>query len=427
QEFDELQLHGAQLEDAGRQQVLEIEKFQTEIALKENRITEMAQDIDSKTQEINSLQQELSKTGEDTQGSAEDWASQLKEKDVLIEDLKSEIHSYEDKQIRMVDRGEYERSQAEVTGLNRQIETSQEKFTAKELDIARLAEKLQNEKEQTTYKSREVQSLNSKIRQLEENLQEKEEALQDYERQEEEFHEALMDKLKAMAEKEELTDQVKVLIAQKEVLFHRIPTLNQNDRGNQAIIARLKKKTVDLETTVQQSEQLTGEQLKDNIELEFLRKQVDTVNKELHQQISIASEARGKFEILSDQLESLKRQLKNVEDLLDTRSQELTQLRRHSQEETTSYKDKNTQLEAQVFEFEAKIRDLSQSLHEAEEGVKFQEQIKTLTLDFKEQANIAEKLADDVSKANIDVLLSKKENKQLTEEIVQLKRRVKLL
>ena len=115
-------------------------------------------------QEINSLQQDLSQAGDASQGVTGDWASQLKEKDVLIEDLKSEIHSYEDKQITMVGREEHERIQAEVTGLNRQIENSQEKLTANELEIARISGKLQEEKEQATYKTREIQSLSSKIR-----------------------------------------------------------------------------------------------------------------------------------------------------------------------------------------------------------------------------------------------------------------------
>jgi len=70
---------------------------------------------------------------------------------------------------------------------------------------------------------------------------------------------------------------------------------------------------------------------------------------------------------------------------------------------------------------------LSQSLQEAEVGAKFQAQIKTLKLDLKEQETIAETLADDVSKSNIDAMVYRKENAQFKEEIVQLKRRVKLL
>lgn len=427
QEFDEIQLSCAQHEEIGRTHVLDIEKLHSELVLKENRINEISHDLDTKNQEIASLQQNLSHAGDDSQVSGGDWTSQIMEKDVLIDDLKQEIRSYEDKHITMVDRAEYERTQAELSGLNRQLESTQEKLTAKEQEIIELTDKLQEEQSQITYKSREIQSLGSKIRELGEILQDKEEALQDYERQEEEFHEALMDKLKIMAEKEEQRDQIKVLIEQKEVLFQRIEELNQSDRGNQAIIARLEKKTNTLEKSVQESEQLTGEQMKDNIELEFLRKQVDTVNKDLYQQISIASEARGKFEILSDQLESLKRQLKNVEDLLEKRSQELTLLRRHSQEEITSGKDKITQLEQRIIDFEANIQKLSQSLREAEVGAKFQAQIKTLKLDLKEQETIAETLADDVSKSNIDAMVYRKENAQFKEEIVQLKRRVKLL
>jgi len=427
QEFDEIQLNCAQHEEIGRIHVLDIEKLHSELVLKENRILELAQDLDTKNQEIASLQQNLSKTGDISQDSGGDWASQLVEKDVLIDDLKQEIRSYEDKYITMVDRADFERLQGETSGLNRQLETTQEKLTAKEREITELTEKLEKEQSQITYKSREIQSLGSKMRELGEILQDKEEALQDYERQEEEFHEALMDKLKIMAEKEEQSDQIKVLIEQKEVLFHRIEEMNQTDRGHQAIIARLEKKTHTLEKSVQESEQLTGAQMKDIIELEFLRKQVETVNKDLHKQISIASEARGKFEILSDQLESLKRQFKNVEDLLEKRSQELTLLRRHSQEEIASGKEKISTLENQISDFETSVRKLSQSLQEAEVGAKFQAKIKTLKLDLKEQEQIAETLADDVSKSNIDAMVYRKENAQFKEEIVQLKRRVKLL
>ncbi|MCK5344410.1 MAG: hypothetical protein KAR20_13440, partial [Candidatus Heimdallarchaeota archaeon] len=202
---------------------------------------------------------------------------------------------------------------------------------------------------------------------------------------------------------------------------------NQTDRGHQAIITRLEEKNKALEKSVQESEQLTGNQMKDNIELEFLRKQFDTVNKDLHHQISIASEARGKFEIISDQLESLKRQFKNVEDLLEKRSQELTLVRRRSQEEIDSNKEKINNLEKQVFDYEKTVREISQSLQKAEEGEKFQAQIKTLKLDLKEQETIAETLADDVSKSNIDAMVFRKENMRFKEEIVQLKRRVKLL
>ena len=427
QEFDEIQLNCAQHEEIGRIHVMDIEKLHSELVLKENRILELSQDLESKNQEIGSLQQNLSKTGENFQVSGGDLASQLMEKDVLIDDLKQEIRSYEDKHITMVDRAEYERIQAELSGINRQLETSKEKLDAKEQEITLLTDKFQEEQSLATVKSREIHSLNSEIRALGETLQDKEEALQDYERQEEEFHEALMEKLKIMAEKEDQSDQIKILIEQKEVLFHRIEDLNQTDRGHQAIIARLEKQTNTLEKSVKESEKLTGAQMKDNIELEFLRKQCDTLNKDLHQQISIASEARGKFEILSDQLESLKRQFKNVEDLLDKRSQEITLLRRHSQEEITSGKEKITQLEKQIFKFETNIRELSQSLQKAKVGTEFQAQIRTLKLDLKEQETIAETLADDVSKSNIEAMVYRRENAQFKEEIVQLKRRVKLL
>ncbi len=60
-------------------------------------------------------------------------------------------------------------------------------------------------------------------------------------------------------------------------------------------------------------------------------------------------------------------------------------------------------------------------------GAKFQAQIKTIKLDLKEQETIAETLADDVSKSNIDAMVYRKENAQFKEEILQLKRRVKLL
>jgi polyhydroxyalkanoate synthesis regulator phasin len=60
-------------------------------------------------------------------------------------------------------------------------------------------------------------------------------------------------------------------------------------------------------------------------------------------------------------------------------------------------------------------------------GDQFKKQIKTLKNNLEEATTMNDSLADDLSKVNIDILLEKKESRRLNEDIINLKRRIKIL
>ena len=232
-----------------------------------------------------------------------------------------------------------------------------------------------------------------------------------------------------MAEKEDLNDKITELITQKGVLFERINEIKNHDRGHLAIIQRLETKIAAFESEKQEQEpELSPEQkLRNSIENDLLKQRIEELNIEVRDQIVRASEAVGRYEVTKDQIDQLNHQVKEAKDKYDLIKQDIDRVERKAQEDREEFTQKVNQSEQDLKDALDKISTLESDMLGSKEGEEFKEQIALLKRDLEEQSGIAESLADDVSKSSIEMLMAKKENMRLNEEIVGLKRRIKLL
>ncbi|UYP45424.1 Chromosome partition protein Smc [Candidatus Lokiarchaeum ossiferum] len=392
-----------------------------------SRILELQEELDLKKQECINIREESSKNGEDVDLVSQSFNEKLNEKEVLIDDLRQEIRDYKDKIASMVHKEELEKIQADLSAKDKQLSAWEEKYSEKSRNLEKLHLDVETEKTKLRDKIEELQTQLLDTQELKENMSEKEEVIKDFEKREEEFHEALMDNLRIQAEKEDLNDKITELIDQKSVLFERINELKNHDRGHIAIIRRLEAKVADFEKEKQQENKSEEEILKENIENDLLKQRIEELNTEISDQIVKASEAVGRYEVTKDQIEQLKHQVKEVTDKYDLIKQDMERLARKAREEKEELTVKLQETEQKLKDTAEKMSQLEDELEQAKSGGQLKEQVETLKRDLEEQSGIAESLADDMSKSNIELLMAKKETTRLNEEIVGLKRRIKLL
>lgn len=391
------------------------------------RILELREELDLKKQECINIREESSKMGEDVDSVSESFNAKLIEKDVLIDDLKQEIRDHKDKIASMVHKEELEKIQTDLVTKDKQISIWEDKYIEKSQNYEKLQLDIETEKTKLRDKIEELQTHLLDSQDLKENLIEKEEVIKDFEKREEEFHEALMDNLRVQAEKEDLNEKLTELIEQKSVLFERINELKNHDRGHIAIIRRLEAKVADFESEKQMENKSEEQTLKENIENDLLKQRIEELNVEIRDQIVKASEAVGRYEVTKDQIEQLKHQIKETTDKYDLMKQDMERLERKAKEEKEDFTTKLQESEQNLKDSLQNISQLEAELEQAKAGGELKEQIEVLKRDLEEQSGIAESLADDMSKSNIEVLIAKKETTRLNEEIVGLKRRIKLL
>ncbi|MHA1647143.1 MAG: hypothetical protein ACTSVL_06195 [Promethearchaeota archaeon] len=426
---EELKLSLQELEDKLSEDQNQIEHIQSNLQQKTTRIEELEADLEQKNVEIQNLREELTKTGQ-SDANITELNRQIMEKEVIIDDLKQEIREYEDKVGVMVHREELERIQSESMALVHQLESRDLKITEIEHEFNEKIEKLNHEKEELTSKITELETQLADKAELEIQIKDKEEQIKEFQEQEEEFHEALLDSVKLTAEKEDLNTKITELINQKSVLYNRISDLSNQNRGHTAIIKRLQNQIESLKEDLENRSNEpveTPETMQEKIEKEFLSKQVSDLNRELREQIAKAAEATGRYEVIKDQYEQTKIQLKETGDDLDLLKQDFRNLEQKLIQEKEEFKAISKDNEEKITNLNEQCDKLEAKAKEAADNQEFIEEIASLKRDLKEQETIAESLADDVSKKNIELMMVKKESQRLTEEIVQLKRRIKLL
>ncbi|MHA2002416.1 MAG: hypothetical protein ACTSVU_10040 [Promethearchaeota archaeon] len=426
---EELKLSLQELEDKLSEDQNQIEHIQSNLQQKTTRIEELEADLEQKNVEIQNLREELTKTGQ-SDANITELNRQIMEKEVIIDDLKQEIREYEDKVSVMVHREELERIQSESMALVHQLESRDLKITEIEHEFNEKIEKLNHEKEELTSKITELETQLADKAELEIQIKDKEEQIKEFQEQEEEFHEALLDSVKLTAEKEDLNTKITELINQKSVLYNRISDLSNQNRGHTAIIKRLQNQIESLKEDLENRSNEpveTPETMQEKIEKEFLSKQVSDLNRELREQIAKAAEATGRYEVIKDQYEQTKIQLKETGDDLDLLKQDFRNLEQKLIQEKEEFKAISKNNEEKITNLNEQCDKLEAKAKEAADNQEFIEEIASLKRDLKEQETIAESLADDVSKKNIELMMVKKESQRLTEEIVQLKRRIKLL
>ncbi|WP_457559312.1 hypothetical protein [Candidatus Harpocratesius sp.] len=395
--------------------------------LKENRIQELQKDLQDKQQECSHLRESLEHTKVDQSEDETDFRSQLEEKEIIINDLKQELHELNEKIQKMIYRDEFEDLSRKFQETENQIAQKDQYLRDKTEEIRQMQHNHQIEKENLIKKIEELQQKIAEHKNLEELIREKDTIIEDLQKQEEEFHDALLENVKITAEKEELNEKIAELISQKEVLFDRISELKRENSGNLAIIQRLTKQVESLEEKYQKAQEPSPEMIKDTIEKEYLQKQVDSLNMELREQIALASESSGKYQVMKDQYDLLKKEIKDLQDQFDEIRQENLNLQRRIQEQKVDYSEKISDLEQKLRISERKVGELETQLLKAQSGLEYQEEIEKLrkNLDNKNQEN--QNLEDEISKIRAELALGKKEIARLNEEIVNYRRRIKVL
>lgn len=397
------------------------------VELKESRIQDLDAENQSKHQEIVKLRDALDNVQSNNEGVSIDFSAQLDEKELIISDLKQELHDLNGKIQNMIFKDDFNALSRKFEDQEQILVQKNQYIQEKTNEIQQITKLHQDEKEELLSKIESLQEKVSHQENLEEQLREKDEIIDDYQKQEEEFHEALLGNVKLTAEKEELNEKIKELISQKEVLFERISDLKRENNGHKAIIIRLKKQAEELESKVKQEKPVTPEDIKDSVEKEFLRKQVDSLNAELREQIVLASEANGKFQVIQDQLDQTKKELKEIQDKYDFMSQDYNNLERKIRELKVNHSQNYAELEQKYKVSERKVGELETQLLRAQDSSQYQVEIDELKRKLEEKTLKAQEFHDDLQKAEAEMKSSKGEIMRLNDEIVNLKRRIKIL
>ncbi|TFH26899.1 MAG: hypothetical protein E4G98_06640, partial [Promethearchaeota archaeon] len=240
-----------------KEQALQLQREKQELSgtieLKETRIQEVLADLKAKQNECNQLRESLDHTQGDHAQGALTFSSQLKEKELIIADLKQELHELNEKIQHMVFRDEFNAMAQKMEEKEHVIAQKNQNLQAKSNEILQIKQDSKSEKDDLILKLEQMQEKINKHENLEEQLREKEEIIEDYQNQEEEFHEALLESVKSAAEKEELNETINEMITHKEVLFERISVLNRDNSGQKAIINRLKQQIEGLESQAKET------------------------------------------------------------------------------------------------------------------------------------------------------------------------------
>lgn len=400
--------------------------LRSQLSLKETQIEELSAEIKLKNEDISNLRNQITNS-QDTTESFANLDKELAEKELLITDLQTEIRNYENKLADMVYREELEQFKEQISNLENQLEEKRQKIQSMQEEMVNLRATFSDKQIDYQKQIDDLKDELTKKSELEQLVKEKEAALIDYEKQEEEFHEALLDKVRITAEKEDLNEKINELIEQKKVLYERIQQLNNRDRGHVAIIERLEKNVKNLESKIEETKEGTQETLKEKVEREFLEGQIEKLNKELREQIAAASEAKGKYDIVQDQIEQMNQKHENLRNQHENLKQDLNMKERRYEEQILQLNQELDEKAQEIRSARKEIYELEEKLQVAVSGEEFKEKITSLKLDLQEQQQIAESLAEDISKKELDVSKLENENDRLSDEIIQLKRRIKLM
>ena len=141
-------------------------------------------------------------------------------------------------------------------------------ISSHEDDTAQLNETIKALQEEIQQKDLQIQDLSDQLQKLEHSVEEKNEAVQTLESQLDNMQFIARERDEIKSQLQESAENVQELLSQKEVLYENIRKLKSDQSGDKAIIARLESKI----TTLQ------GKGLKDNVEVDMLRKKIDDIS-----------------------------------------------------------------------------------------------------------------------------------------------------
>lgn len=394
-----------------------LEEYTNEIKRKSEKIEDLEGELKSRNAEYQKLRDEFSKVGQNESESLKALNDQLVLKDKIIEDLKQEIATEENKIAQMVHKDELAKLKAEIDNKNAQLKTQSDRLDQKEKEISQIQDQLIQIKATMEMKNQEIQNGLQQVNELQGIITEKNENLRGLETQIENLNKAVQENEQLKAQLEDAVKQLQEVIGQKGVLYEQIRNLKNTVSGDQAVIKRLEQKITDLQ----------GKGLKENIEIELMRKKFDDLNNQLREQVAKAGENAGKAAVLKEQLDLVNPQileLKKENEMLKskiTESEGLLKIEIQTLSQQSMNKDK------EIANLTEKLKALDNELIKAKEGEKFKEELTKVKRSLDEQNGINDRLADDVAKLKVEALVMKKENERLKDESIQLKRRIKLL
>ncbi|MHA1475915.1 MAG: hypothetical protein ACTSQ5_12105 [Promethearchaeota archaeon] len=393
----------------------EISDLKTKIALKNTRMQELVGELKGAKSAYFTLRKEMGSADEN------DLNNQITEKEILIDELKQEVKGYEEKFQNMVFKDELERIQFDLESKDNQITSKDQKIVEKEKEIESITQSFEEEK---TNLNEKIVDLNSKIDQnadVVNQIRDRDEIIRELQNQEEEFHEALLDNVKLTGEIEDWEKKFLEVRKQKEVLYDRINELNKVNNGNIAIIGRLNGRINDLDN------KLEGKDFTDIEEVKSLQSTIDNLNSKVQELTISLSETNGKYLATKDQLDKLSPQLVELQEKNDNIKAHMLQVELEARNERINLSKTLSGYENEISQMKNDLEQKELELNHLRKGEQFKNQISTLKSNLEEATTMNDSLADDLSKVNINVLLEKKESRRLNEEIINLKRRIKIL
>ena len=393
----------------------EISDLKTKIALKNTRMQELVSELKGAKNAYFKLREEIGTKDES------DLNNQITEKEIMIDELRQEIKGYEEKFQNMIFKDELERVQYDLESKDSQILSRDQKINEKEKEIESLTQSFEAEKKEMDEKFEELSTLIDQNSDVLNQIRDKDETIRELQIQEEEFHEALLDNVKLTGELEDWEKKFLEVRKQKEVLYDRINQLKGENNGNIAIVGRLNGRINDLER------KLEGKEFTDVEEVKSLQVTIDDLNSKLQELTISFSETNGKYLATKEQLDKLSPQLVELQEKHDNVKAHMIQIEIEARNERINESKTLSGYEDEISQLKNDLEQKELELNHLRKGEQFKKQINTLKSNLEEATSMNDSLADDLSKVNIDILLEKKESRRLNEDIINLKRRIKIL
>jgi len=393
----------------------EISDLRTKIALKNTRMQELVGELKGAKNAYFKLREEIG-TKDET-----DLNNQITENEILIDELKQEIKGYEEKFQNMVYKDELERVQYDLESKDNQISARDQKINDKEKEIESITQSFEAEKKEMDEKFEELSNLIDQNSDVLKQIRNKDETIRELQIQEEEFHEALLDNVKLTGELEDWEKKFLEVRTQKEVLYDRITQLKGENNGNIAIIGRLNGRINDLES------KLEGKEFTDVEEVKSLQLTIDELNSKVQELTITLSETKGRYLATKEQLDQMSPKLVELQEKHDNVKAHMIQIEIEARNERINESKTLSGYEEEISQLKNDLEQKEIELNHLRKGEQFKKQINTLKNNLEEATSMNDSLADDLSKVNIDILLEKKESRRLNEDIINLKRRIKIL
>jgi chromosome segregation ATPase len=366
-----------------------VSELQDAISHKDERISSLENEIQIQKSENQKIRQDLSAATDGSNTAVAQLNNQLIEKDALIEELKNKIKTLEDSLAQMVKREDFERVRTELTQIEAELNAKEQEATAKIQEKQEQIAKLEADHQKLQDRLALLQKEMQRFPELEQALQEKSARIHTLEMQFEGYQQCQKEN---EMYKQQLQDNAAALVEatqQKEVLYDLIRKLKADAQGDKAVILRLENRIKDMQ----------GKGMRENIEIDLLKKKVGDLESELRQQLMKATEAQVRYETIKDDYEKKK--------------SEIDQL-----------KSEREQLKQNIAQIKA---EMTEKLQQAQDSGKFKEEISWLQKELEEANKMSDSMADDLAKLKTENLVLKKDKATLEEETVNLKRRIKLL